>query len=51
MVFDHVVKVGHIFYEAGENVPIEEEIPVKEEPVVKQEEVPAKRRGRRPKEV
>lgn len=61
MVFDHIVKVGRTFYEAGVDVPIEDEKPVEiedEKPVEKEQviekeetEAPVRRRGRRPKEV
>lgn len=53
MVFDHIVKVGRIFYEAGVDVPIEDEKPVEKEQVIEKEETetPVRRRGRRPKEV
>ena len=54
MVFRHRVKYNGILYEAGQDVPMEEEVKpvaetVEEKPTVPVEETPVKRRGRRAK--
>lgn len=53
MIFDHIVKVGHIYYEPGEDVPIgvdEKSAPteiIKEEPKEVETPVETPKRGRR----